>query len=95
MPDRPQLRVIVYDIANTRRRRRIAAILQEKAARVQESVFEARLSQAQLTRLRRRLEPLILPEDSLRIYTIPNAALPRCHIQGGPMLADGSRFWLI
>ena len=95
MPDRPQLRVIVYDIANNRRRRKVAGTLEELAARVQESVFEARLSQAQLTRLRRRLDPLIAPEDSLRIYTIPDASLPRCHIRGGPMLADGARYWMI
>jgi CRISPR-associated protein Cas2 len=95
MPDLPQLRVIVYDIPSNRRRRKIAALLEERAARVQESVFEARLSQAQLTRLRRRLDAVLVPGDSLRIYTVPNAALTRCHIQGGPMLADGARYWLI
>jgi CRISPR-associated protein Cas2 len=95
MPDRPQLRLIVYDIANDRRRRKVAALLEKRAARVQESVFEARLSQAQLTRLRHRLDAVLAPEDSLRIYTVPDAALTRCHIQGGPMLADGARYWLI
>lgn len=95
MPDRPQLRLIVYDISSDRRRRKVAGILEERAARVQESVFEARLSQKQLTRLRQRLEGVLEPEDSLRIYTVPDAALQRCHIQGGPMLADGARYWLI
>ncbi|KQB14188.1 CRISPR-associated endonuclease Cas2 [Rhodobacter capsulatus] len=95
MADRPQLRLIVYDIASDRRRRKVVALLEPRAARVQESVFEARLSQAQLTRLRVKLEAVIAPEDSLRIYTVPDAALRRCHIQGGPMLADGARFWLI
>ena len=95
MPDRPQLRLIVYDIGNDRRRRKVAALLEERAARVQEGVFEARLSQAQLTRLCSKLDAVIGPEDSLRIYTVPDVALRRCHIRGGPMLADGARYWLI
>lgn len=95
MSNRPQLRIIVYDIADNRRRRKVTGILEGVAARVQESVFEARLSKAQLNRLREKLEAVLTPEDSLRIYTVPDAAVPNCHIQGGPMLADGGRYWLI
>lgn len=95
MPDRPQLRLIIYDISDARRRRRVAAALEAVAARVQESAFEARLSAAQLARLRRRLDPQIGPDDSLRIYTVPDAALPRCHVRGGPLIADGARYWLL
>lgn len=95
MPDRQQLRLIVYDISSARRRRKVAAVLEEVAAQVQESVFEARLTQRQLTRLRGRLDSVLATDDSLRIYTIPDRALPLCHIQGGPMLADGARYWLI
>ena len=95
MPDRPHLRVITYDIADNRRRRKVVAILEDRAARVQESVFEARLTKAQLTRMEGRLRAVLTADDSLRIYTIPDAALPNCKVQGGPMLADGSRFWLI
>lgn len=94
MPDRPLLRVIVYDITDRRRRRKVAGALEEIAARVQESVFEARLSAAQLKRLRKRLLGMIADPDSLRIYTIPDAALPRCHVECGPMIADGARFYL-
>lgn len=95
MPDRPNLRLIVYDIADNRRRRKVVALLEERAARVQESVFEARLSESQLTKLRRKLAAVLTEDDSLRIYSIPDKALRRCHIQGGPMLADGARYWLI
>lgn len=94
MPDRPLLRVIVYDIADNRRRRKVAGALEEMAARVQESVFEARLSAAQLGRLRRRMTALTTMDDSVRFYTIPDAALPRCHVDGGPLIADGARYWL-
>lgn len=95
MPDRTLLRVIVYDISDNRRRRKVAGQLEECAARVQESVFEARLSGARLMRLHKRLQACLAPEDSLRIYTVPDAAIARCHVVGGPLLADGSRFWLI
>ena len=95
MPDRPQLCLIIYDIADNRRRRKLAAVLEVVAARVQESAFEARLTTAQLGRLRRKLSPHVTADDSLRIYTVPDTALARCHVHGGPMIADGARFWLI
>ena len=95
MTDRPLLRLIIYDISDARRRRRVAAALETVAARVQESAFEARLSATQLARLRRRIEPLIGPDDSLRIYTVPDGALNRCHVKGGPLIADGARYWLL
>lgn len=95
MPDRPRLRLIIYDVADNRRRRRIAKILEERAARVQESAFEARLSEAQFSRLRAKLTAVASIEDSLRFYTIPDPALSRCHVTGGPMIADGARFWLM
>jgi len=95
MSDRPYLRLIIYDIADNRRRRRVAGILEENAVRVQESAFEARLTTAQLARLRAMLEAAVTIDDSLRIYTVPDASLPRCHIHGGPQIADGARFWLM
>lgn len=95
MSDTPHLRLIIYDIADNRRRRRVAKILEERAVRVQESAFEARLSNAQLKRLTARLEGFATLDDSIRFYTIPNSALTKCHTIGGPMIADGARFWLL
>lgn len=95
MADRPALRLIIYDIASDRRRRRVAATLEERAARVQESAFEARLTAAQFARLQRKLERLVTAADSLRFYTIPDAALERCHAYGGASPADGARYWLM
>ena len=95
MPDRPHLRLIIYDVSDNRRRRKLAAILEEVAARVQESAFEARLTTTQLARLRRKLAPHVTEDDSLRIYSVPDTALPHCHVTGGPLIADGARFWLL
>jgi CRISPR-associated protein Cas2 len=95
MPDRLQLRVVTYDIADDRRRRRIAEALEERAARVQESVFEARLTDHAATVLMGRLRALMAPGDSLRLYTVPDAALARCRTEGGPEIADGARYWLL
>lgn len=95
MADRMQLRVVSYDIADDRRRRKIAAVLEERAARVQESVFEARLTDRGAAALMRELRALTAPGDSLRLYTVPDAALARCQTEGGPAVADGARYWLL
>lgn len=95
MADLAVLRLIIYDISDDRRRARIAEILEERAARVQESAFEARLTHAQFGRLRQRLARLTTIQDSIRYYTIPDRALGRCHVSGGPALADGARYWLL
>jgi CRISPR-associated protein Cas2 len=95
MSDRAALRVITYDIADDRRRRRVAEILEAHAVRVQESVFEWRASERKLARLMVGLRALVTAEDSLRVYTIPDGALPRCETIGGVAIADGGRFWLV
>jgi CRISPR-associated protein Cas2 len=95
MADRMQLRVVTYDIADDRRRRRIAALLEDQAARVQESVFEIRLTNRASETLMRRLRALAAEGDNLRLYTIPDTALRRCDTEGGPAIAGGARYWLL
>lgn len=95
MTDRSQLRVISYDIGDDRRRRRLARLLEEQAVRVQESVFEARLTTRQTDRLIAQLRKLTGVGDSLRVYTVPDAALAHCSTDGGPAIADGARYWLL
>lgn len=95
MSDTPMLRVIAYDIASDRRRRKVAETLEETCVRVQESVFEARLTHREAERLMKALEAIVTTEDGLRLYTIPDRALGRCRNRGGPAIADGARYWLI
>ncbi len=61
--------IIVYDIMDDRRRYRIFKKLKEFASPVQYSVFEARLNQNDIIKLKYQLEALInKKEDSLIIY---------------------------
>ncbi len=68
--------LIVYDVstetkAGRRRLRRVAKLCEGHGQRVQNSVFECRLSPAQLEKLRHELkEEIDLQEDSLRIYRL-------------------------
>ena len=66
--DRHQI-VLAYDIPNDRRRRKIARIALSYASRVQRSVFEAHLTDAQARVLARTLQSVVDPsEDDIRLY---------------------------
>lgn len=95
MVDKCQLRVIVYDIADDRRRRKVASVLVDQAVRVQESVFEARLTNRQVEALLLSLRTLISTDDSVRVYVVADAVLKDCRNEGGPAISDGGRFWLM
>lgn len=68
--------LVTYDVstveaAGERRLRRVAKICEGFGQRVQNSVFECTLSEAQLEQLLHRLEKAIdTDEDSLRIYRL-------------------------
>lgn len=63
--------IICYDIADDRRRNRIAKKLEGYGERVQDSVFECHLDPARLRQLQETLAPLVNPEqDHLRYYPL-------------------------
>jgi CRISPR-associated protein Cas2 len=68
--------VIAYDVntltAEGRRRlRKVAKLCEGVGQRVQYSVFECQITDAQLERLRQRIDKVVIPEeDNLRIYHI-------------------------
>ena len=95
MADRPMLRIIAYDVSSDRRRRAIAKTLEKRAVRVQESLFEARLTHTQADRLMATLQRLADNADSVRLYTVPDGQLVRCKAAGGPAIDTGGRFWLV
>lgn len=67
------MRVVVsYDISDTKRRNRVAKIMEGNGYRVQYSVFECELDARQLMTLQRRLRPLVKKEqgDSVRFYPL-------------------------
>lgn len=95
MPGAAMLTVVAYDIADNRRRRKAAKILEDEMVRVQESVFEARLTRTATTKLLARLNKILGNEDSLRVYAIPKDGLERCHQQGGAPMLDDRDYWLM
>ncbi len=75
--------LVSYDLPNDRRRTRLAHTLKDYGQRVQYSVFECNLEEAQLARLRSRVEKLIeVTEDSVRFYLLCRGCAERSEIQG-------------
>jgi CRISPR-associated protein Cas2 len=63
--------VVSYDVREDRRRTRLAHTLKDFGERVQLSVFECRLDERQLERLRARVaQEIELTEDTVRIYRL-------------------------
>lgn len=87
---RAVLILVSYDIPDDRRRTRLAHALKDFGERVQYSVFECRLKEEQLNRLRTRVAALIeAAEDSVRIYRLCAECAARLEIQGlGPSTED-------
>lgn len=70
--------LICYDIADDRRRNRVANLLEGFGRRVQYSVFEAVLDRRLFDKLLSQLQALLDPaDDSLTIYPVCAACVPR------------------
>lgn len=82
MPTGRMLTVFCYDIARDRIRRQVARLLEEVAVRVQESVFEARLTTQRATDIAQRIALLLDPGDQLRVYAVPADAIRHCRVKG-------------
>ncbi len=62
--------IVLYDIRNPRRLRRVARLMEGYGQRVQHSVFECDLGEAELNRLQDRLQNLMDPTED-RIHCFP------------------------
>ena len=63
--------VIVYDVADNKRRTKLARLLESLGIRVQGSVFEGFLTVNELERMLKRAQKIIEPEeDGIRVYPI-------------------------
>jgi CRISPR-associated protein Cas2 len=84
--------MVCYDISNDRKRTYLAKILGAYGNRVQESVFEVRVSEAQLKELRQRLQDAAGEEDYANVRFYPLCAncrakacdLGETHLPGQP-----------
>lgn len=76
--------LVSYDVADDRRRQRIASELSNFGQRVQKSVFECHLDETQIEDLKNRIGKMILPPcDRVRYYRL-------CPKDSGLVLLDGT-----
>lgn len=84
--------LIVYDIPDDPRRKKIAETLEGYGKRVQYSVFECVLSQPQYRELKKRLRKLFqTEEDNIRFYSISSHTLDTVEAWGGPPITEAPR----
>lgn len=75
--------VLAYDIADDRRRAKIAKAMEALGERVQGSVFEAYLTPAELEKLLKKTGKVLNEkEDSLRVYTLCSACRGKIATRG-------------
>lgn len=88
--------VISYDIANDRRRTKVAHALEGNGTRVQYSVFEFNLTPHQLKQVQARLRKLIDPRvDRVRIYVVPADAVPAIVVLGHGEVTRDVPFYVV
>jgi CRISPR-associated protein Cas2 len=70
--------LVVYDIADDKRRLKLSNFLEGHGRRVQESVFECFLSLDQMKKLHDKVKKRVKPDiGNVRFYWIPSDALPK------------------
>lgn len=75
--------LLAYDIADDKRRLKIAKACESVAERVQNSVFEAHLEAGELNQLVQRTKKIMKPEeDSLRIYLLCASCQSKISVHG-------------
>ena len=87
--------VICYDVVGAASRRRVATLLEERMVRVQQSVFEARMTARAANRLFDLATRMIEEEDSLRMYVMSRSGLAKSRVAGGAPLPEEGSFWLL
>ena len=88
--------VVAYDIADDRRRGKVADILLGWGDRVQFSVFELDLRAADLEQVLGAVEPLIRPPaDRLRIWRLCGNCQRATHAIGGADIGERDVCWVI
>lgn len=78
--------LVVYDIADDRRRSWVSNFLEGYGRRVQESVFECFISLGEMKKLQRGVKKQVKQEvDNVRFYWIPSDAIARTLTIGSPI----------
>ncbi|WP_414897033.1 CRISPR-associated endonuclease Cas2 [Rhodovulum sp. YEN HP10] len=89
------LMVFTYDVSQSKRRRKVAGLLEAAATRVQYSVFEARMSRPRADALAQRIAAHLDRGDSLRVYAIGADGLSRSRVYGDAVPFEPQEgYWL-
>lgn len=88
--------LIIYDIADGKRLNRVARTLSDYGVRVQDSVFEVRLDEADLLVVTNRLLSLIdEKDDGIKIFPLCNRCWNAKTDIGNPGHLHDSQEWLL
>lgn len=87
--------VICYDVDHSKTRRRLASCLEDHLVRVQESVFEGRLTLKRANALFNRASALLDEGDKLRLYVLSRDGVEKCRVHGGVPLPEDGGFILL
>lgn len=83
------LYVVIYDVSDDKRRKRVFNLLEGYGRRVQFSAFECLLNDRKFEELRVRLAKVVrMDEDSVRFYPISRHTLGQVVIWGEPPLSQ-------
>lgn len=92
---REHLFVFCYDISCTKRRAKVAKLLEKAGTRVQYSVFEIRTTQKRAQALLDRLGRFRETFDSIRMYCLTERGRKLSDVRGGAPLPEAQDFWLL
>jgi len=87
--------VVSYDIANDKRRLKVAQKLEDYGTRVQYSVFECILEETKFKEMVEKLLSLTEDEDSLRFYNLCEACLKRIKVFGAAEITKDQEVYII
>jgi len=88
--------VVSYDVADDRRRVKVADILLGSGERVQFSVFECHLTREELERLRAKLTQVVTPaEDSVRFYALCERCQRAVVVEGKGAATEDHDFFVV
>ena len=88
--------IITYDIEKNNTRTRLAKKLKDFGPRVQYSVFEADITEAELHKLRKMLKNVPLgKDDSIRLYQICASCLAKIEIWGSGEITQDAKYYIV
>jgi len=88
--------IISYDVADDKRRAKIANLLENYGTRVQYSVFECLIEKEQLEEIKQLADEIIShSEDSLRYYIICEDCRKKINIMGTGEITSDPDFYIV